>query len=57
MKNSKVKFQEGSSFIVYSDVQERSAVTLRRSSMLDWEEPDTKLTSNLAFVAGEKFLG
>jgi hypothetical protein len=31
--------EEGSPFIVYSNVQEGSVVTLRRSTLLLWEEP------------------
>lgn len=40
-----VKLQEGSSFIVYSGVQEASAVTLKRSSLPLLVKPFAELSS------------
>jgi hypothetical protein len=39
MKDQTFNLEEGSPFIVYSNVQEGSVVTLRRSTLLLWEEP------------------
>ena len=39
MKDQTLNLEEGSPFIIYSNVQEGSVVTLRRSTLLLWEEP------------------
>lgn len=39
MEGQPLNLEEGSPFIVYSNVQEGSVVTLRRSTLLLWEEP------------------
>jgi hypothetical protein len=39
LMNQTLNIEEGSPFIVYSNVQEGGVVTLRRSTLLLWEEP------------------
>jgi hypothetical protein len=39
MKDQTLNLEEGSPFIIYSNVQEGGVVTLRRSTLLLWEEP------------------